>query len=175
MWFLVRSKYCLWSSLAPVNTVGRWVWHIMPAMEETHALRDSHSRHAEPPTKGLTAGMRSPHMDVHDASTGDSLRNMPAVALKTGHLVEGSFRQVCVDFHKDLLPDGISRYRLHCYRKRAGSEKEREWVLYYSSKAGHSLSRKKRGGAGRDKTTPACQKRLAEKKSTWMNLSKQNK
>ena len=45
--------------------------------------------------RGLTAGVRSPHMDIHDASMGDSRRNMPAVVLKTGHRVEGIFLDRC--------------------------------------------------------------------------------
>lgn len=51
-----------------------------------HMLRES----VIPDTyKGLTAGMRSPHMDMHDARLGDSQRNVPAVPQKTGYRVEG--------------------------------------------------------------------------------------
>lgn len=57
---------------------------------ETHAPRVGHSRRTEPPTKGLTAGTRGPHMDMHDASLSDSHRSVPAVPLKTGHHEEGA-------------------------------------------------------------------------------------
>lgn len=62
----------------------------MPAIAEPHIQRVSHSRLTEPPTKGLTAGMRSPHMDMHDASLGDSQRKTPAVPPKTGRHAEGN-------------------------------------------------------------------------------------
>lgn len=59
------------------------------AIVEPHAPRVGHSRRTETPTKGLTAGIRGPHMDiVQDASLGDPpQRNVPAVPLKTGHHV----------------------------------------------------------------------------------------
>lgn len=68
----------------------------MPAIAEPHVQRVSHSRLTEPPTIGLTAGMTSPHMDMHDASLGDSRRNTPAVPPKTGRHAgqQGSFRRV---------------------------------------------------------------------------------
>lgn len=52
--------------------------------------------------KGLTAGMRRPHMASSDASLGDSQRNVPAVSLKTGHRVEGGNRAVWDRCHLPL-------------------------------------------------------------------------
>lgn len=70
-----------------------------------------------------------PNTDTHDARVGNSQRNIPAVPHKTGGRVgkgqQGSFRQVSVgpchwDLHKDLAPDGISRYLLHCFQGASG-------------------------------------------------------
>lgn len=74
--------------------------------------------------KGLTAGMRSPHTDVHDARFWVTPRGTCQLCHRRQDIVlgggqQGSYRQVSVAplrwyFHINLAPDGISRYLLHC-------------------------------------------------------------
>ena len=54
----------------------------MTAIVDPHVPSVCHSTN-----KGLTAGMRSPHSDTHDAHLGESHRNLPAAQLQTGNPV----------------------------------------------------------------------------------------
>lgn len=126
--------------------------------------------------------MRSPHMDMHDASLSDSQRNMPAVPLTTGHIMwrgqQGSFRQVSLGPSMRLSQRPGARWDQQVspslLEGESGIESERvSIILYWQSRSQLEL---RGGGASRNKTTPAYQKR-AEKNTllSWVNLTEQNK
>lgn len=140
MWFPATCKWHLYNLLIlwlDSHIVNRWVWPKMPAIVDPHAPGVSHSRHTEPPTKGWQLAWEAPTWPCM----------MPVWVSPRGTCQlchwrqDMSWRGAVLDrqFHKDVAPDGISRYCLHSLWERVGLRK-REWVLYYPGKAGHSLS-----------------------------------
>lgn len=134
--------------------------------------------------RGWQLAWGAPHMAAHDASTGDSRRNVPAVPQKTGtscgtrgrrgQLQTGATRPLNGTLTKTWRQMGSAGISFIVKRERVGlRERESEYCTTLAKQV-TAWAEREEVELGETKTTPACQKR-AEKTRSCLGRTSLNK